>query len=203
MNQQPQVAVTPKCSSRAVITPWLSGSLVVSLVGGAILSGVLLFGEGGLNDTQRRALAAQRNIEKSRIELASLQTEVSSLVKRKVALAPIVADSEQRLKEKPAAEAALTALESKQRQAESDLSRLGKKLEQTNKDLLNILERRADAKTEIEKLRAELVSSAKTAADAKVNLLAQIDQLKRDKECLEAEIGELTSQKTRILAGAE
>jgi chromosome segregation ATPase len=179
MNQQPQVAVTFTHNRRAVITPWLSGCLVVSLVGGAILSGVLIFGEGGLNDTQQRALAAQRSIVKSRAELASLRTEVSSLVTQK------------------------GVLESKHRQAESDLSRLGQQLEQTNKDLRDVLERRADATTAIEKLRAELVLSAKTAAEAKVGLQAQIDQLTKDKECLEAEIGELTSQKTAILAGAK
>jgi chromosome segregation ATPase len=203
MNAQPKAAVTSKPSSPRVITPWLTGSLVISLISGAIFSGVLIFGEGGLNDAQFRAQAARSSLENSRVGLAALQTEVSALTKRKHDLTPIVGEYEQRLKEKAAAEVALTALEEKQRLAASDLTRLGKQLEQTNKETLSALMQQADVKTEIEKLRADLVAATKTAEEAKAQLQSQLDQLKKDKERLEAEIAKLETQKASIVAGAK
>jgi len=97
-------------SETAVINLWLSGGLVIAVLGYAILSGMLILKLGGFEDTKRQAQEADVALRSARIELATLQHDVDSLEKQRGILTATIADWEKRLKEKAEAEAALVTL---------------------------------------------------------------------------------------------
>jgi predicted nucleic acid-binding Zn-ribbon protein len=124
-------------SDGGVIKPWLSGGLIVALAGYVLLSAVLIIKLSAFEDTKRQAQENQADLAKNRSELTSLKDEVDSLTKQKDALAPAIVGWEKRLKEKADAEAALAALEGKQRQTESDISQAVKRLDFNTRSVFN------------------------------------------------------------------
>jgi chromosome segregation ATPase len=100
---------------------------------------------------------------------------------------------EKRLSEKAEAQAALTALEGKRRQAEADVAQAAKRLEDTNKDLVSVEKQRAQLISGIEKLKAEHLSLTKAITAAKVGLDQAIESERRLNEAQNA----LTSLNTR------
>lgn len=163
----------------AVIKPWLSGGLVVALIGNIVLSGVLILGLGSFEDTKRQAQEAEATIGKARTELTSLQVEVDFLKKQKEVLAPTIADWDKRLKEKSEAEAALTTLESKRRQTETDIAQDIKRLEDSKKNLLDIEKQKSELNVEIEKLKTEYLSLTKRNTDADATLRRALEAERR------------------------
>src|SRR5437899_676107 len=126
------VSATPS----TVIKPWLAAGLIIALAGNVLLSAVLIVKLGGFEDTKKRAEEIEAETVKKRTELSSLQTDVESLTQRKGILEPTVADWETRITEKAEAQAAVDSLEAKRRQAESDVAQASKRLEDSNRILL-------------------------------------------------------------------
>src|SRR5438445_7824054 len=122
MNPESSPHSASRKSGGGVIKPWLSGGLIVALAGNVLLSAVLIIKLSGFEDTKRQAQENQLEVAKKRSELSSLKDEVDSLTKQKDALAPAIVGWEKRLKEKADAEAALAALQGKQRKMEADIS---------------------------------------------------------------------------------
>jgi len=170
MNDESSPEISSKNEGGVVIKPWLSGGLVVALVGNFVLSGVLILQLGTFEDARRQAQEVEAGIAKTRTELSTLRIEVESLRREKDALTPTIVDWEKRVKDKAAAEAVLATLEGKKRQTESDISQAGKSLEEVNLNLVSAQKQRAELNSEIEKLRAEVVSLTKTKTDAKALL---------------------------------
>lgn len=170
MNSESVSDTTSPAAPRTLIKPWLSFGLILALVGNVLISAILIVKLSGFDDMKARADEAEVEAAKKRVELSSLQVDLESLSKQKEVLAPTVADWENRLKEKAAAEAALSDLEAKQRQAESDIFQAGKHLEELRRNLTESERQKTELGSAIEKLQAEQVSLTKTNIDAKVKL---------------------------------
>ena len=180
MNQESKDVRPPIQNSTSTVIPiWLSAGLVISLVGSALLSGVLILKLGSLDTVSEQTLNAQASLERNKAELASLEVSVESLKKQRDALAPTLVDWEKRLKEKAAAEAALAVFDAKQKQAESDILQLGKRLEQATADIANIEKQKATLLSEADRFRAETAAAAKGAADAKATLATALETERR------------------------
>lgn len=144
-----------------IIKPWLRAGLVAALVANVFLSAILIVKLGGFDESKRQAEEAGALVAKLRGELTKLHLEVEALTKQKEALAPTVAEWQQRLKENSAAEAILATLDAKQRQTESDIAQVGKRLEGANTQ-------KAELAMSIERLKSERDALAKSTTDAKV-----------------------------------
>ena len=145
-----------------IIKPWLRAGLVAALVANVFLSAILIVKLGGFDESKRQAEEAGALVAKLRGELTKLHLEVEALTKQKEALAPTVAEWQQRLKENSAAEAILATLDAKQRQTESDIAQVGKRLEDANTQ-------KAELAMSIERLKSERDALAKSTTDAKVS----------------------------------
>ena len=154
-------------SQSAVIKPWLVAGLVVALAGNVLLSAVLIVKLSRFDEAKRQADEAEARAASQRSESAKLQVELKTLTEQKDALAPTVADWQQRLKEKSAAEAVLATFDSKQRQAESDVAQAGKRLEDANRALLDADKQKTELTSTVERLKAERDALAKSNTDAK------------------------------------
>lgn len=159
-----------KKSETAIINLWLSGGLVIAVLGYAVLSGMLILKLGAFEDTKRQAQDVEVALKNARTELSTLRHEVDTLEKQRGILAPTIADWEKRLKEKAEAEAALATLESKRRQIEADITQATKRLEDTNKALVSAGNQKAELGKEMEKLKAEHLSLTKAITATKVTL---------------------------------
>ena len=168
LDHESSTRINSEKSETAVINLWLSGGLVIAVLGYAVLSGMLILKLGGFDDARRQAQGAEAALSSARTELSTLRHEVGALEKQRGILAPTIADWEKRLKEKAEAEAALSALESKRRQTEADIAQATKRLEDTNKDLVSAGNQKAELGKEIEKLKAEHLSLTKAITAAKV-----------------------------------
>lgn len=111
-NHQTKLQMTAKNVS-PVINPWLISSLIAALAGNVLLSAVLIVRLSHFDDAKIQADEVLAQTAKKRTELSGLQSEVESLTKRKEILEPAIADWQQRLEEKTAAEAALKSSEAK------------------------------------------------------------------------------------------
>ena len=170
MNDESPPETSSKNEGGVVIKPWLSGGLVVALVGNFILSGVLILQLGTFEDERRQAREVEAGIAKTGTELATLQGEVESLTKQKQALAPTIVDWEKRVKEKAEAEALLATSDAKKRQIESDIALDNQRLGEVNQNLVSAEKQQSELNSEIEKLRGDLASLTKTKTDAEAVL---------------------------------
>ena len=186
MNDGSSHEASSKKEGGVVIKPWLSGGLIVALVGNLVLSGVLILQLGTFEDTRRQAQEVQAGIAKTRTELATLQVEVESLTKQKEALAPTIVDWEKRVKEKAEAEALLATLDAKKRQIESDIALGSQRLGEVNQNLVSAEKQHSELNSEIEKLRTELASLTKTKTDAKTALAMAAEAERRSNEAQNA-----------------
>ena len=186
MNDGSSHEASSKKEGGVVIKPWLSGGLIVALVGNLVLSGVLILQLGTFEDTRRQAQEVQAAIAKTRTELATLQVEVESLTKQKEALAPTIVDWEKRVKEKAEAEALLATLDAKKRQIESDIALGSQRLGEVNQNLVSAEKQHSELNSEIEKLRTELASLTKTKTDAKTALAMAAEAERRSNEAQNA-----------------
>ena len=165
-------------SPSLIIKPWLGAGLVAALAANVLLSAILIVELGRFDESKRQAEETEARVAKQRGESAKLQVEVETLTKQKEALAATVADWQQRLKEKSAAEAILATLDAKQRQAESDIAQVGKRLEDANRALLDANKQKAELATGIERLKSERDALAKSTTDAKA-LARQAEEAER------------------------
>jgi hypothetical protein len=101
MNDESSPETSSKNEGGVVIKPWLSGGLVVALVGNFVLSGVLILQLGTFEDARRQAQEVEAGIAKTRTELSTLRIEVKSLRREKDALTPTIVDWEKRVKTRP------------------------------------------------------------------------------------------------------
>ena len=168
-----------KKSEGGVIKPWLVVVLVVALAGNVLLSGILNLKLSRFDDSKRQADEAEARTVKQRADLSVLQFEVETVTKKKDMLEPMVADWQKRLGERAAAEAALAALEGKQRQTESDTVKASKRLEDVNRALLDADQQKTDLTGAVERLKAQRDALTKSNTDAKalLRLAAQIQFL--------------------------
>lgn len=162
----------------AVIKPWLSVGLVVALVGNVALSAALILKLSRYDEARQQAEETETRSATQRAELLKLQTELDTLTKQRDAIAPTVADWQQRLKEKAAAEAALSTMEAKQKQAESDVVQVGKRLEEVNRTMLEAEKQKADLASNVARLKSERDSLAKSNIDTKA-LVQQAEEAER------------------------
>ena len=162
----------------AVIKPWLVASLVAALAGSVLLSAVLIVQLSRFDDTKRQAEEAEARAATQRTESAKLQAEVETLTKQKDALAPAVADWQQRLKEKAAAEAVLATLDATQRKAESDIAQASKRLDDANRGLLDADKQKTELTSTVERIKAERDTLTKSNTDAKI-LVRQAEEAER------------------------
>ncbi len=144
------------------MNPVIKPSLVVGLVGAlaasALLSGVLIVKLGRFDDARLKADEAESRTATHTTELAKLKTEIESLTRQKDTLLPQIADWQERLKDKAAAEAALVAVEAKQRQAETDHTRANKRLEEANRIMLDAEKQKSDLAANVKRLKAEIAA---------------------------------------------
>jgi len=189
-------------SETGVINLWLSGGLVIAVLGYAVLSGMLILKLGGFEDTKRQAQEAEVALGNARTELSTLRHEIDAMEKQRGILAPTIADWEKRLKEKAEAEAALTALESKRRQTEADIAQAAKRLEDANKDVVSAGNQKAELGKEIEKLKAEHLSLTKAITAAKVTW-DQAMEAERRLTAAQNELVSLNTQRKQMEADAE
>jgi chromosome segregation ATPase len=182
----------------AVIKPWLVVGLVVALAGNVLLSAVLIVKLSRFDYSKQQADEAEARTAKQLTELSALQVEVESLTKRKDALAPTVADWENRLKEMHDAQARADSLKAKQQQTESDIAQAVKRLEDANRAMLEADKQKTEITSSVERLKSELATLTRTDADAKAivrlaeeaerrlngatNALANIDARRRQLE---------------------
>jgi len=110
LNHESSTRINAEKSETAVINLWLSGGLVIAVLGYAILSGMLIVKLGGFEDVRRQAQEAEVAFGSARTELSTLRHEIDAMEKQRGILAPTIADWEKRLKEKAEAEAALVTL---------------------------------------------------------------------------------------------
>jgi predicted nucleic acid-binding Zn-ribbon protein len=192
LNNESSTRINAKKSETAVINLWLSGGLVIAVLGYAILSGMLILKLGGFENARRQAQEAEVALGSARTELSTLRHEVDALEKQRGILTPTIVDWEKRLKEKAEAEAALATLESKRRQTEADIAQAAKRLEDANKDLVSAGNQKAELGKEIEKLKAEHLSLTKAITAAKVTW----DQAMEAERRLNAAQNELVSLNT-------
>ena len=169
------------------MNPVIKPSLVVGLVGAlaasALLSGVLIVKLGRFDDAKLKADEAESRTATHTTELAKLKTEIESLTRQKDTLQPQIADWRERLKDKAAAEAALVALEAKQRQAETDHTRANKRLEEANRIMLDAEKQKSDLAATVERLKAEVVSLTKTNTDTKALSRMAAEAEQRPRQC--------------------
>ena len=125
----------------------LTSHVQAKLAASALLSGVLIVKLGRFDDAKLKADEAESRTATHTTELAKLKTEIESLTRQKDTLQPQIADWQERLKDKAAAEAALVALEAKQRQAETDHTRANKRLEEANRIMLDAEKQKSDLAT--------------------------------------------------------
>ena len=151
----------------AVITPQLSGGLVVALVAFLVFAGILVILLNRFDDAKRQAQEAEARTTKQRTELSTLRVEVECLTKRKDVLAPTVADWDKRLKEMHDAQATADSLNAKQRRTESDIAQAGNRLEDANRALLDVDKQKAELTLSVERLKSELVTIKKVHTDAR------------------------------------
>ena len=150
-----------------VIGPWLMAGLATGLAASVLLSAVLIIKLSRFDEAKRQAEAVESRAGIQRAEMAKLQVEVESLTKQKDTLAPTIADWQQRLKEKSAAEAVLATLDAKQRQMESDIAQAGKRLEDANRAILEAEKQKTELNSTIERLKSDQVALGKSTSDAK------------------------------------
>jgi len=162
----------------AVIKPWLVAGLVVALAGNVLLSGVLIVKLGRFDYSKRQAEEAEARAATQRTEAGRLQVEVESLTKQKDALAPTVADWQQRIKEKSAAEAVLATIEAKQHQAELDIAQASKRLDEVSRALLDADKQKGELISTVERLKAERDALKMSNTDAKA-LARQAEEAER------------------------
>lgn len=179
MNHNLSTETGSEQGEKAIIRPWLSGGLVIALVSTAVLSGVLILELGSFKNAKHQAQEAEATLGKARTELTSLQVEIDSLQKQKETLASTIVDWEKRLKDKAAAEALLATLESKQQQKEADISQAAKRLEDANKNLVSTEKQKTELNSEIEKLKADLLSLTKTKTEAEATLRRAMEAERR------------------------
>ena len=165
-------------SNSAIIKPWLVVGLIGALAGSVLLSLYLIVMLGRFDDSKRQADEAGARAATQRTELARLQVEVETLSKQKDALAPVVADWQQRLKEKSAAEAVLATLDAKQRQSEDDRAQAARRLDDANRDLVDADKQKSELTSTVERLKAERDTLTKSNTDAKV-LARQAEEAER------------------------
>src|SRR5712691_10828462 len=202
LNRESSTRTDSKKSETAVINFWLSGGLVIAVLGYAVLSGMLILNLGGFEDARRQAQEAEMALRSARTELSTLRREVDSLEKKREILEPTIADWEKRLNEKAEAVAVLTALESKRRQTEADIAQAAKRLEDTNKDLVSAGNQKAELGKEIEKLKAEHLSLTKAITAAKVTW-DQAMEADRRLTAAQNELVSLNTQRKQIEADVE
>jgi len=193
MNHESSTETGSKDRGSIVIKPWLSGGLIVAIVGNFVLSGVLILQLSTFEDTRRQAQEVEAGIAKARTELATLQVEVESLTKQKEALAPTIVDWEKRVKEKAEAEALLATVEAKKRQIESDTALDSQRLGEINQNLVSAEKQQSELNSEIEKIRRDLASLTKTKTDAEAVLAMATEAERRWNEAQNA----LTSAEAR------
>ena len=162
----------------AVIKPWLIACLVIALAGSVLLSAVLIVQLSRFDDSKRQAEEAEARANSQRTELAKLDVEVEALSKQKDALAPTIAEWQQRLKEKAVAEAALAGFDAKQRQAEADFALADKRREDVNRALIDVEKQKLDISATVERLKIERDALKKANTDAKL-LTQQIEEAER------------------------
>ena len=151
----------------AVIKPWLVGCLVAAIAGSVLLSAVLIVQLSRFDDSKRQAEEGEARADTQRTALGKLQVEVESLTRQKDALLPTVADWQQRLKEKAAAEATLASFDSKQRQAESDITQADKRRDDANRALVELEKLKTGLNSTVDRLKAERDTLTKSNTDAK------------------------------------
>jgi chromosome segregation ATPase len=178
MNAVPSGAIDPKRRDSVVIKPWLSAGLTIALAANVVLSAVLLLTLSRFDDSKRQADEAEIRAAGQRTELATLKVEVESLTKQKDVLAPTLADWQQRLKEKAAADALLATLDGKQRQMESDIAQSGKRLEDARRALLEAEKQKTDVNSTVDRLKAESDALAKSNTDGRA-LVRQAEEAER------------------------
>jgi chromosome segregation ATPase len=179
MNDESVPKTRESARAGAVIKPWLSAGLVIALAGNVLFSAVLIVKLSGFEEIKKQADEIATEAAQKRAELSSLQTDVDSLNKQKEALAPTVADWEERLKEKAAAEAVLATLEGKQKQAELDIAQDSKRLEEIKGNVLDSERQKTDLDAAVERIRSELASLTMTNIDIKAELSLAADAERR------------------------
>jgi hypothetical protein len=92
LNHEPSTRSDSEKRQPSVMNLWLSGGLIIAVLGYGVLSGMLIFKMEGFEDAQRQAQGADVALENARTELSSLQLEVESLKKKREALAPTIVD---------------------------------------------------------------------------------------------------------------
>lgn len=175
MNNESSTESRSANGNAGVIKPWLSGGLVIALLGNLILSGVLILKLGEFDETKRQAQEAEAGTARSRAAVSSLQVEVDSLTAKKNTLEPTIADWEKRLKEMADAEAALAAMKGKQRQAETDLAESAERLAEADRKLSIAEKQKAETSSEVDTLKTEVQSLTKTKTDAKTMLAQAVE----------------------------
>ncbi len=153
-----------------VIKPWLIAGLITALAGSTLLSGIIIVRLGHVGDLQKQSddLAAQT--AQASTDLAALQSQHDTLQKQVDILKPSLADWQQRLEEKSAAEAAVDSLTAKQKQTESDLASASKRLDDANKGFQEAEKHKSELSSDIERLKAQLEDLTKSDIDAKATM---------------------------------
>jgi len=182
MNGQSSGGADVAQSPGSVIKPWLSAGLITGLAVNAVLSFVLIVNLGRSEAAKKEIADMQASISLTRGELAKLQVELDRLTKQKETLALVVADWEQRVKEKASAQATVASLQAQKQQIESDIAQANKRLVEASRALASEEQRRSDLLTEIQKLTADAASLVKSNADIKAALA-----MAADAECRRAE----------------
>ena len=154
-------------AGNAVIKPWLIAGLVIAVAGYVLFTAVLIMLLSHFDDSKRQADEADARTATQCTKIAKLRDEVGTLTDKKDMLVPMIADWQQRLKEKIAAEAVLATLDQKQRQADSDIVQATKRLDELDQSVLVAERQKTELASAIDQLKSELATLTKTNTDAK------------------------------------
>ncbi len=151
----------------AVIKPWLTAGLFITIAANVLLSAALIVNLSRFQESIRQADEAEARAAQRRSDVSKLQAQLETLAKQRDALAPEVANWQERLEQKAAAEAVLASLEAKKHQLHSDIDQDAKRSEEARQAVIAARQHETEVTANIQKLQTERSSLTRTVAEAK------------------------------------
>jgi chromosome segregation ATPase len=119
------------------------------------------------------------DLAKTRQQVARVQSELDSLKKEKDTLGPLVEDWRRRSKDKEAVEAAISALEEKQRRISESNAEATHQIEQAQKDVADLEKKKGELAAQTKKLSEERLSLGRQIADHQTTLSQALEAERR------------------------
>lgn len=165
--------------SLSALSSWIGVGLVATVLAMTIGNGVVIFMLSRYEHTKRVAREAEDGLAKTRQQAELVQSELDSLKTEKNTLGPLVEDWRKRSKDKETLEAAISALEEKQRRTSESHAEATRQFEQAQKDVADLEKKKSELILQTKKLSEERLSFAKQVADHQTTLTQALEVERR------------------------